>query len=55
MLEQEWLVTVIALTSDASGESRKARNLLIKAFPALVAPDCYAHQVLSIITQYLLQ
>lgn len=42
-----WKVKVIAVTSDASGESRKARTLLVKEMLQLVAPDCYAHQVSS--------
>lgn len=41
-----WGVTVIAVTTDASGESRKARRLLQLALPYLVTPDCYAHQVI---------
>lgn len=44
-LEAEWHVEVIALTSDASGESRKGRMDLVKAVPSIVGPDCYSHQV----------
>jgi hypothetical protein len=44
-LEMEWGVTVVAVTSDASGESRKARRMLYNIDNSLVVPDCYAHQV----------
>ena len=45
LLTNEWNVEVVALTSDASGESRKARKMLSAAYPHIIAPDCYAHQV----------
>ncbi|KAH7919875.1 hypothetical protein BV22DRAFT_1022220 [Leucogyrophana mollusca] len=44
-LEATWRVTVVAITSDASGESRAARKQLVQEFPWLVAPNCYAHQI----------
>ena len=44
-LQLEWKVTVGAFTTDASGESCKARNMLLARFPHLVCPDCFAHQV----------
>ena len=44
-LETEWHIEVIALTSDASGESRKGRMDLVKAVPSIIGPDCYSHQV----------
>ncbi|KAF9232801.1 ribonuclease H-like domain-containing protein [Melanogaster broomeanus] len=43
-LEKDWKVTVIAITSDASGESRAARKRILVDFPWLMVPDCYAHQ-----------
>jgi len=45
MLENEWGVTVVALTSDAAGESSKARRLTVARYRELVVPDCYGHQV----------
>ena len=45
MLVNEWGVTVVALTSDAAGESSKARRLAVTRFQELVVPDCYGHQV----------
>jgi hypothetical protein len=45
ILEKDWRVRVIAFTSDASGESRRARLDLQTTSPNLVVPDCYAHQV----------
>lgn len=42
---EKWKATVVAITSDASGESRAARKRLVDEFPSLVAPDCFAHQV----------
>ena len=44
LVQKEWHVIVIAITSDSSGESRKARVEIVKELPHLVAPDCYAHQ-----------
>ena len=43
-LECDWGVNVVAITSDASGESRKGRTMAHNANPSLVVPDCYAHQ-----------
>ncbi|KIK73899.1 hypothetical protein PAXRUDRAFT_109554, partial [Paxillus rubicundulus Ve08.2h10] len=40
IIETEWGSTVIACTTDASGESQKARRLLRETFPYLVVPDC---------------
>ena len=44
-IETKWGATVIACTTDASGESWKARHLLQAKFPRLVVPDCLAHQL----------
>ncbi|KAI0693131.1 ribonuclease H-like domain-containing protein [Cerioporus squamosus] len=46
LVEKDWGARVIAMTSDCSGESRLARELLVRERPNLVGPDCYAHQVL---------
>lgn len=46
-LEEEWGVIVVGLTSDAGGESCASRVLTGKAFPELITPDCYGHQVCS--------
>lgn len=46
-VESDWRVSIIAITSDASGESRAARKSILQDFPWLVMPDCYAHQVCS--------
>ncbi|KAH9046941.1 hypothetical protein EDB84DRAFT_1557976 [Lactarius hengduanensis] len=51
-VNSEWKVTVVAFTMDASGESRKARKLLLARFPHLVCPDCFAHQVNLIVGDY---
>ena len=45
MLQDDWHITVAAITSDASGESRKARSMIARSHPSIVTPDCYAHQV----------
>jgi hypothetical protein len=45
IVEKDWKIKVNAVTSDASGESRKARRLLGAQHRNLVTPDCYAHQV----------
>lgn len=46
ILSTVWGVTYVALTTDASGESKKARRLIRECFLWLVTPDCYAHQVI---------
>ena len=45
VLQMEWNVNVVAVVTDASGESRKAHRLLGRKYLWLVALDCYAHQV----------
>ena len=50
--EADWGVKVVAVCTDASGESRKARRLLKAKFPHLVTPDCYAHQVSSSVARF---
>jgi hypothetical protein len=46
MVEKDWKVKVIALTTDCSGESKKTRRVAVEQDPTLVGPDCYGHQVL---------
>jgi hypothetical protein len=46
ILKCDWGVIPIAFTTDASGESRKARRLLRAMQDDLITPDCYAHQVI---------
>ncbi|KAJ7145947.1 hypothetical protein C8R44DRAFT_599192, partial [Mycena epipterygia] len=43
-LTDEWKVIVVAVTTDASGESRKARLLFGRGHPWVVVLDCYSHQ-----------
>jgi len=45
LLEADWQVEVIMLTSDAYGKLRQGRMDLVKAVPSLVGPDYYLHQV----------
>lgn len=51
-LRSEWNVNVVAFTTDASGESRKARKMLLARFPYFVCPDCFAHQVRQLLLFY---
>lgn len=51
--EKDWGVKVVAVCTDASGESCKARRLLRVKYPHLVTPDCYAHQVDFLICWFL--
>ena len=44
-VQTDWGCVVVAVCSDASGESQKARRLLRDKHPRLVTLDCYAHQV----------
>ncbi|KAF8488355.1 hypothetical protein F5888DRAFT_1585560, partial [Russula emetica] len=44
MVEKDWKVKVIALTTDCSGESKKTRRVAVEQDPTLVGPDCYGHQ-----------
>ena len=50
LLQDEWNVVLVAFTSNASGESRKARSLLAQECTELIVLDCYAHQVCNIPT-----
>lgn len=52
ILRKEWGVEPIVFTTDASGESRKARRLLLQLMPYLIVPDCYAHQINLIVGDY---
>ena len=49
ILKQDWNVSIVAFTSDASEESRRARADLVKKYPSIFGPDCYAHQVFVLI------
>ncbi|KAF9456718.1 hypothetical protein BDZ94DRAFT_1177124 [Collybia nuda] len=51
-LQNEWGVIVVALVTDASGESRKARRLFGLKYPWIIVLDCYAHQVGDIIIAF---
>ena len=53
VLRNEWKVDVIAITSDAAGEAKKARRLCIEADPSLITPDCWAHQAREFIFNFL--
>lgn len=48
-VQAEWGANVVAIVTDASGESRKARRLYGREEPSMVVLDCYAHQVFDII------
>ena len=45
ILQDEWKVNVVALTSDASGKSKKARKDFGLENLHIVTLDCYVHQV----------
>ena len=51
-VETVWKIILVAVTSDASGESSKARRDLVKACPSLLAPDCYGHQINRVVYDY---
>ena len=44
-LENKCFVTVIALVSDGSGETKSLRKMAVNADRSLITPDCFAHQV----------
>ncbi|KAF8982259.1 hypothetical protein BDQ17DRAFT_1437966 [Cyathus striatus] len=52
IIENKWGLTVIALTSDGSGESSKARKDVVREYPELIGPDCYAHQIALVSGKY---
>lgn len=54
-VETIWKIILVAVTSDASGESSRARRDLVKAFPSLLGPDCYAHQINRVVYDYFAQ
>jgi hypothetical protein len=45
-------VVVIAWCTDAGGDARKMRKLLLQKFPNLVTPDCWGHQTQLICCDY---
>jgi hypothetical protein len=45
IVEDEWGAIVMAIVTDASGECRKARQILGMKYPNIVVLDCYGHQV----------
>ncbi|EIW73939.1 hypothetical protein CONPUDRAFT_78412 [Coniophora puteana RWD-64-598 SS2] len=51
-VNESWVSQVIAVVTDASGESRKARQLLGIKFPSMIVLDCYAHQINLIVGNY---
>ncbi|KAG1722171.1 uncharacterized protein EDB91DRAFT_1240243 [Suillus paluster] len=51
-VEVKWKATIVAITSDASGESWAAIKQLVDEFPWFVAPDCFAHQVNLVVGDY---
>ncbi|KIJ08508.1 hypothetical protein PAXINDRAFT_88772 [Paxillus involutus ATCC 200175] len=51
-LEDEWGTTVVAVVTDASGESHAARRMLGEKYPWLIVLDCHAHQVNLIVGDY---
>ncbi|RXW11735.1 hypothetical protein EST38_g14120 [Candolleomyces aberdarensis] len=51
-VEAEWGVKVIAIVTDASRESAKARREYAKLHPEVIVLDCYAHQSNLIVGDY---
>lgn len=51
-VEMVWKIILVAITSDASGESSKAQPDLVKGCPSLLAPDCYRHQINHMVCDY---
>ncbi|EGO04877.1 hypothetical protein SERLA73DRAFT_149218 [Serpula lacrymans var. lacrymans S7.3] len=52
ILKVSWHVILIAFTSDASGDSHKARKILCQDRPEIIVLDCYAHQINLIVGDY---
>ncbi|KAF5350685.1 hypothetical protein D9756_008505 [Leucocoprinus leucothites] len=51
-VEKEWNITIVAIVTDASGETRKARREFVKKYPSVVVLDCYAHQINLVVGDY---
>lgn len=45
ILEQDWKFRVIGVVTDAGGDAKRARWLLLKKYPHMIILDCWAHQV----------
>ena len=45
LIKPVWQISLVTITSDASGESAKARWMACQSYPELLTPDCYSHQV----------
>lgn len=41
----DWKTIVVAVVTDASGESLKARKMFSRKHPQIIVLDCYSHQV----------
>ncbi|XP_006460996.1 hypothetical protein AGABI2DRAFT_70302, partial [Agaricus bisporus var. bisporus H97] len=52
-VEEHWKCKVVAVVTDASGETRKAQQDFGKEFPHIIMLDCYAHQINLIVGDYL--
>ncbi|KDQ55684.1 hypothetical protein JAAARDRAFT_208479 [Jaapia argillacea MUCL 33604] len=52
IVETDWGVTVVAVTTDCGGDARGARAAIVRERPYLVGPDCYAHQINLIVGDY---
>ncbi|OBZ67907.1 hypothetical protein A0H81_12375 [Grifola frondosa] len=45
-------VTLVGWCTDASGESRKMRRLLVEQYPSIVGVDCWSHQINLVVGDY---
>ncbi|EPQ50345.1 hypothetical protein GLOTRDRAFT_50634 [Gloeophyllum trabeum ATCC 11539] len=52
IVENEWGIIVVAITSDCGGDSRAAHKAIVQENTRLVGPDCYAHQINLIVGDY---
>jgi hypothetical protein len=50
MVQMDYSANLVAVVTDASGECRKARKILALKYPDIIFLDCYAHQVLHVIS-----
>lgn len=55
LVKTGWKIILVALTSDVSGELSGAQQDLVKAFPSLLRPECYAHQINCMVYNYFAQ
>ncbi|KAL1743828.1 hypothetical protein HDZ31DRAFT_9135, partial [Schizophyllum fasciatum] len=52
IINRDWHAEPIAFASDAGGESRKGRRIIVDRRPEIFGPDCFSHQLQLVVGDY---